>query len=320
MACAHEGSANVATKIINASIKAKANAIQFQIWDHKNMVTPDHTDFKLLKRLQLKKEDWKYLINYTRQKSNLEIIACISEDFGIKIVKENNLKIFKIHASDLDNFDLLKKISKIATKIDLSVGGRSMIEIKNAINFIKNINPFVKIWLMYGLQLFPTKLTSINLNELLRLQKEFGLDVGYQDHSDPNSIFSCSINYLVRGMGIYIHEKHISLNRFLNGVDSEAALNPSEFIDFVKYMREIDQSLRKKNNNAINKSKNEYRNYAIKSIVANKNILKGKCISRADLSFLRTRIKGTKPSLAKLYIGKIAKKIFKSIKFWMRHL
>ena len=61
MACSHDGSIELAKKIIDGAINAGADAIQFQIWKHQDIVVPDHPDIDLLKKVELSYENWKSL-------------------------------------------------------------------------------------------------------------------------------------------------------------------------------------------------------------------------------------------------------------------
>ena len=47
-ACSHDGSYNRLKKLVKGAYEAGANAIQFQVWNHKDMVTPLHKNFKKL--------------------------------------------------------------------------------------------------------------------------------------------------------------------------------------------------------------------------------------------------------------------------------
>ena len=52
MACSHDGSIQLAKRIINGAGKSNADAIQLQIWSVKEMMTPDRSEFKILSKIE----------------------------------------------------------------------------------------------------------------------------------------------------------------------------------------------------------------------------------------------------------------------------
>ena len=199
MACSHDGSLDNAKSIIDAAASAGADAIQLQIWEHQNLVVPTHKDLAILKSVELTKFEWRELVNYTRRVSpNLDIIACVYDNYAADFAVELNMDAYKIHTADLSNFELLRKISSFGRRIDLSVGSSTYDEIAAALDFINKSSP-VEIWLMYGKQLFPTDPTDADINQAVNLGRAFNLTVGYQDHTNADSEEALLIPILALG-------------------------------------------------------------------------------------------------------------------------
>ena len=66
-ACSHDGSANRLKKILSFAIKAGFDALQLQIWKKEKVVSKDHKDFKILKKVEIKYQDWKKIINHIKR-------------------------------------------------------------------------------------------------------------------------------------------------------------------------------------------------------------------------------------------------------------
>lgn len=311
MACSHDGSINYAKVIIDAAIKAGADAIQFQIWRHQDMVTPNHKDLNLLKKVELSHKEWESLYKYVRTKSKkIEIIACIYDQFSASFANDIGVDAFKIHTSDLSNERLIRFVSKFGKRIDLSVGSSSYDEILLAISWIRSEN-LNDIWLMYGKQLFPTKIEDADVLKADSLQKLFRLPVGYQDHTDGDCNDSFFIPIAARGAGIMIHEKHITHSRSHKGADYQAALNPDEFVSFVKTMRSIDTALGDGIPNTFTDAEIKYRVYSKKSLVASKDLFKGHKLNESDIIALRSNTLGMSADEFSSLIGKTLKKDIK---------
>jgi N,N'-diacetyllegionaminate synthase len=305
MACSHEGDVDIAKIIISAAGKAKANAIQFQIWKLSLVDTPDHPDYKMRSSVELSFKDWELLYKFSRENfPKMDIIACIYEEDSLAFCNDLGIDAFKIHGMDISNPYLLKKLAQTGKRIDLSVGGSSLDEITRAIHWIKSANSKSEIWLMYGLQSFPTDIKDANLAYMSKLKDLFELPVGYQDHCDGDSEAGFWLPAAAVGLGVNIIEKHITHDRSFKGVDHQAALNPDEFEKFAKMLLYINDGIGRSTPSEFSEAELQYRKYARKSIVFNRNISKGESISLSDLNFLRAPQNGISPSAVDDLIGK----------------
>lgn len=243
MACFHDGSVELTEKIIDGAIEAGANAIQFQIWRHQDMVVPSHPDVDLLRKLELSHAQWEKLTEYVRKMApEMEIIACVYDSASGEFAHELGVNAFKIHTADLSNPLLLRKIAEFGKRIDLSVGSSTFEEISDAISWIgEEGDP--KIWLMYGKQLFPSATADTEILQAVTLNKSFELPVGYQDHSDADSDKAVSLPIAARGTELWIQEKHGTHDRVKKCTDHQAAFNSYEFKRFFNSIRTIDAVL-----------------------------------------------------------------------------
>jgi N,N'-diacetyllegionaminate synthase len=295
MASSHDGSLDKARAIIDGAGNAGADAIQFQIWQHAEVVVPQHADYPVMKRIQLSQNDWTVLRDHVRQFfPHMQIIACIYEPESMRLADEIGCDAFKIHSADLSNPTLLKAVARTGKRIDLSVGGSTLAEIEAAVHTIGACSESA-IWLMYGLQLFPTDPTAIHLRYAKTLGDLFGLPVGYQDHSEPTSGASLHLSATAIGMGIPVLEKHITHDRSLKGVDHQAALNPDEFTTFINMVREIDQAIGDSNPRPLSDAELRYRQYSKKSIVTVRELAPGETLCADDLRFMRAPETGLSP-------------------------
>jgi len=226
MACSHEGKVELAKQIIDGAGQARADAIQFQIWKLAEIMVPAHPDYKDVSAIELSEKEWKALAEYVRKEyPNMDIIACVYEHTSVDFCESINVEAYKIHSADLSNPDLVKYVANTGKRIDLSVGASTLDEIQNALNWIRSKSDS-QIWLMYGIQNFPTPTNEVHLDYLKTLSRLFDLPVGYQDHSDADTEAAFWLPAYAMGLGILIQEKHITHNRAHKGFDHEAALNP----------------------------------------------------------------------------------------------
>jgi len=129
----HNGSIETAKKLVDAAVASGADAVKFQTFKAKNLVTryakkasyqkkltgQKESQFKMLKRLELSKEMHLRLINYC----NIKKIKFLSSPFdleSIELLKNLGLNIFKIPSGEITNINYLKFLGKIKKKIILS--------------------------------------------------------------------------------------------------------------------------------------------------------------------------------------------------------
>lgn len=301
-ACAHDGSVERLKALIDASHLAGCNAVQLQVWNHKDIVTPDHPASEDLKRIELSEDEWRECFQYANTTyPNLEVIACVGDLRALEFSNHLGASAFKIHTADLGNYGLLDEVARTGKRIDLSIGASTFSEIQGAIDKIKER---CQIWLMHGYQLFPTPTAGLNLRYMATLRQAFGLTVGYQDHSPPDDLSASTIPIAAIGSGINVIEKHITDSRVRKGTDHEAALEPEEMRKFVSLCREAALALGDGLHRSFTAEEIRYRKYSKKSIVLSRAVSAGEILSRADLTIMRTPELGSPADSLEEFVGK----------------
>ena len=307
MACSHEGKEELGCKIIDASGESGADAIQFQIWSLPDMVVPHHPDYELLTRIELPRDTWTRLLEHSRSRfPKMEIIACVYEPASVDFAESIGVDAYKIHSSDVSNPLLLEHVARTGKRVDLSVGASTLDEIQTALDVIRSASNS-EIWMMYGIQNFPTPTDAIHLDYMMKLAHLFELPIGYQDHSDGASEAAFWLPATAVGMGVDILEKHITHDRDFKGVDHEAALNPDEFSRFVAMVRELERARGISVPKKFTPEEESYRKNSKKSIVASRNVPTDKPLEVSDLLYMRADQLGLPPAHVSRLLGRQVK-------------
>lgn len=122
MANSHEGSLNLAKQITEKIALAGADAIKYQKFSADELAEPDHENYQLYKRLEMKNSDWSQLIKFAKKKK-LKVFVDV---FGLKSAKQiskYSVDGFKIHSSDLTNLQMLEYFSNSKKPILVSTSG-----------------------------------------------------------------------------------------------------------------------------------------------------------------------------------------------------
>ncbi|GAG73347.1 unnamed protein product, partial [marine sediment metagenome] len=186
MACAHQGDVKQACELVDVAARAKADAIQIQVYKKEIYMNPLYESYDLITRLELSQNEWLKVINKIK-KNNILFFAAGYDVDSIKFLIENGVDAFKIHSADTSNPEVLKKVVKSRKPIFLSCGASRVEEIKKVIDFLRK-NGADNALLMHGYQGFPTKIEDNHLNYIKTLKRLFGLNIGYYDHVDGGSI------------------------------------------------------------------------------------------------------------------------------------
>jgi len=262
MACAHQGDVKQACELVDVAARAKADAIQIQVYKKEIYMNPLYESYDLITRLELSQNEWLKVINKIKKK-NMLFFAAGYDVNSIKFLTENGVDAFKIHSADTSNPEVLREVTNSGKPVFLSCGASTVKEINKALNFLRK-NGTKDIILMYGYQAFPTKIEDSHLNFIRTLERMFGLNVGFYDHVDGGSILAKIIPIMAIGFGTQVIEKHFILNREKKGIDYESSLGPEDFVEFVDYVRKAEKAIGQKNIRAFTDGEINYRAYCKK--------------------------------------------------------
>ena len=322
MACTHDGSMEIAKRIIEAACDAKADAINFQMTSLSDWMVPDYnvggvsagkdkSDIYgyLEKIYSFSEKDWEELFDYARVKG-LIISATVNDLPSARLAVRLNLDIYQIHSSALSEKNLVKEVAKIKKPICLKIGGTFLGEIERVISWIKEEDND-QIMLLHGFQSYPTKLENVNLKFIHSLKRLFALPVGFADHTDGGTEFALTVPLLALAFGANFIETHLTHDRTKQCEDFESALNPEDFERFVQNVREIEKTFGQEAAHIFSKDELEYRNVSKKRIVAKQDIKEGEEIIEDKICFKRAN-DGLLPDIAEYLIGRITNKEIKA--------
>ena len=309
MACAHDGFFEKAVKIIDAAANAGADAIQLQFFIPDETVTPQHSVYDTLKKIAFSSNQWSDLVKYARSKK-LDVFTCTFDLPSVQLAISLEVDCIKLNSSDLSNPEVVIAVSKSGIPFTLGTGASTLNEIRSGLK-VAHENGARNIILMHGVQNFPTQIQDLNISRIALLKEQFGMPIGYHDHTDAELPFSKIVDLLAIGLGVCVIEKHITLDRFEKGIDHQAALEPIEFKEFVQNLRLAFVAMGQMEEIEFSESSLRYRKFQKKSVVAGVDIQLGQIITRSDVKFIRNVEPGIAPSEFSLIEGKKANKVIK---------
>jgi sialic acid synthase SpsE/sugar phosphate isomerase/epimerase len=301
----HNGSLDRAKQLIDAAKEAGADAVKFQkrnlaeVYQKKVLDNPNEYEQKyqylipLLKEFELPDEAFVELEKYADSKGIMFLVNPWDKQSTDYIEEHLHVPLYKIGSPDFTNNELIEYIAQTKKPIIISTGMVEMDEIEAGIEFVKTLNvPFA---VLHCNSTYPAPLDEINLKFMDTLAK-YNVPVGYSGHEQGIGV---SIGAVARGACII--ERHITVDRNLEGPDHKASLLPSEFKEMCVGIREVERAI----GQSVKKlSRGEIMNRELlaKSVVAKTFIPDGVVITR-DMLTTKSPAKGLSPQRMHEIIG-----------------
>jgi len=313
----HNGSIKIAKDLINVAVESGADAVKFQTFKAEKLVSKtaekadyqkktteaSESQFDMLKKLELDVEAHQELLVYCQEK-NIMFLSTPFDHDSINMLNDLGLETFKIPSGEITNLPYLRHVGSLNKKVVLSTGMSNLKEIGDALTILTNAGTLNEnITVLHANTMYPTPMEDVNLNAMQTIHKEFGVAVGYSDHT-----IGIEVDIAAVAMGASIIEKHFTLNKAMEGPDHKASLEPEELKAMVSAIRNIEKALGS-NEKILSPSEEVNLNIARKSIVASCPIRKGELLSEKNISTKRPGT-GISPMKWDEIIGTIATKSY----------
>ena len=232
----------------------------------------------------------------------------MSTGFDIQSITELydfGMDYFKIPSGEIDNLPFLRFVGGLGEPIILSTGMATNFEIRKAIDILVQAGrQRSQITVLHCTSEYPAPFEDVNLNAMLSIKIKHKVNVGYSDHTQ-----GIEVAIAAAAMGAKIIEKHLTLNCNMDGPDHKASLEPNQFTDMVRAIRNIQKAL---GDGVKRVMPSEYKNKIVvrKSIVAACDITKGEVFTAKKIDVKRPGL-GLSPMMWDDVIGCKAIKNFK---------
>lgn len=297
--CNHNGSKELAKKMVEEAKNCGVDAVKFQTFKAKDLISryapkaeyqkettgTKDTQLEMTEKLELGHDD---LIELKEYAESLGLIVFSTPfDMGsIEFLDSIGQRLWKIPSGEITNLPYLEKIGSIkreGKKIILSSGMATIEEIRECIDILVNAGTQEKdIILLHCNTEYPTPDCDVNILAIQDLKNNFPrVSIGFSDHSVG---YVAAVGATV--LGISLIEKHFTLNKNFEGPDHKASATPEELKNLVESVRRIEV-MAGSNRKIITESEKKNKIVARKSIVAAKNIKKGDVFNEDNVTCKR---------------------------------
>lgn len=310
----HNGSLEVAKKLIDIAAEAGVDYVKFQTfksellvsktavkaeYQQRNLKDSNNSQYDMLKKLELTPEQHLLLIDYCKDKG-VKFLSTAFDLESVDFLIDLHLGIWKIPSGEITNYPYLVKIAEQKEPVILSSGMSEYKDIEDAISvLLRNGVSKENLTVLHCNTEYPTSMKDVNLLAMRSIADRFDVKVGYSDHTLGTDVPIAAV-----ALGASVIEKHFTLSREMEGPDHKASLEPAELINMVTSIRNIELAL---GNGVKSVSISEQRNLQVarKSIVAACHIDEGDVFTEHNLTVKRPG-NGISPMRWKEVLGTVA--------------
>jgi sialic acid synthase SpsE len=282
----HQGSVELGKQLIDAAITAGADAVKFQLRNREALYRRKADGSRaedlgveyiqdLLDKVDLSVEQHRQLRAYCAER-NVTYICTPWDEPSVDALASFDVAALKIASADLCNPYLIAKAASLRKPLILSTGMSFEHEIVRTIAQLNALNaPFA---LLHCNSTYPAPEGDIQLRYLRRLQ-ELHSTIGYSGHERGTAISLGAV-----ALGAKLVERHITLDRGMEGPDHLASLEPAEFKQLTDGIRQLEQALPWQGpGRRVSQGELLNRENLSKSVIAARDIKAGTAITQAML-------------------------------------
>ena len=223
---------------------------------------------------------------------------------GVDLVDKIGIQFYKIGSGDITWLEMVEYIARKGKPLMLATGASTLAEVKDAVDVIRKTGN-KKLVLMQCITNYPSKFGSANINVLNTYREKFGAILGYSDHTPGDVVPLGSV-----ALGAKVIEKHFTFDRKLKGPDHPHSMEPQEFADMVRRVRDLEAALGSSKKEVV-AEESETVIVQRRGLTATKDLVKGARLKKTDIIELRPAL-GIYPKYKDAVVGKTLKKSLKA--------
>jgi N-acetylneuraminate synthase len=304
----HNGILDLALELIDIAVDAGADAVKFQkrsldkLYGKKYLENANFGEktlrymLPILQQVELSAEAYHTIVEHCRQKG----ITFLCSAFDVEsadFLEPLGVPAYKVASADLTNLPLLDHLVQKGKPMILSTGMSRMEEVEFSVNFLKERG--AEFALLHCNSTYPTAFEDVNLRFMEQLRR-FDVPVGYSGHER-----GIAVSTVAAALGASIIERHLTLDRTMDGPDHASSLEPQGFKKMVRDIRQVTSALGAGEEKFISRGEILNREVLGKSLVAARRIEKGETIT-ASLVTVKGPALGLSPQRYLELVGRTA--------------
>lgn len=243
----HNGDLSIAKRLVDAAVDAGADAVKFQKRKIRETYREEIVDqprlgeqglqyiVPLLVEFELTDDEFRELFAHCRERG-ITALCTPWDRSSVDFLQGCGIAAYKIGSPDLTNFPLIEYVAATGAPMLLSTGMSTEEEVRRTLALLEQLQ--VDYALFHCVSTYPAAAEEINLRFMERLREWSGQPVGYSGHDEGLSISLAAV-----ALGARMIERHLTLDRSMRGPDHKASLEPAQFAEQVRAVREVESAM-----------------------------------------------------------------------------
>ncbi len=246
----HNGSLDIAKKLIDEAVAAKVDAVKFQKRTPEICVPKDqweimrdtpwgrmsYIDYK--RKTEFGKDEYTAIDTYCKQ-MGIDWFVSVWDTEAVDFMEQFDTPVYKLASASLTDFPLIEKILFTGRPLMLSTGMSTDKEIQAAVDFVNKFNPNYPVFIAHSTSAYPCKPEELNLRMITTLGDRYATaPIGYSGHET-----GLATTLAAAVMGATFVERHFTLDRAMWGSDHAASVEPQGFQRLVRDIRDVETAM-----------------------------------------------------------------------------
>lgn len=310
----HNGILELAMNLIDVAVDAGVDAVKFQKRKLENLYAKKYLEnanagektlrylLPILQQVELSDENFYRITDYCRTKK-ITFLCSAFDSESADFLETLGVPAYKVASADLTNLPLLEHLVNKKKPLILSTGMSRMDEVEFTVDFLKKRG--AEFALLHCNSTYPAAFEDINLRFMEQLQ-QFGVPVGYSGHER-----GIAVSTVAAAMGASIIERHLTLDRTMDGPDHAASLEPQGFKKMVRDIHQVALALGTGQEKFFSRGEILNREVLGKSLVASRQIQPGEKVE-PDMVTVKGPALGISPQKYPELIGQVINRLIEA--------
>ena len=249
----HNNDFNIAVKTIEEMARTGANAVKVQTYrpesltlnlssglfaPKENGLWKGYTPWDLYREASMPYE-WQPKLQQIAHKNGLDFFSSPFDKEGVDFLERLEVPKYKIASFEITDIPLIEYTASKGKPMIISTGVAEKDDIELAIKTCKDVGNH-NITILKCTSQYPATVEQANLITIPDMRERFGVEVGLSDHT-----MGSLVPVVATSLGATVIEKHFILQRSMGGPDSQFSMEPHEFKEMVRAVRDVETSLGK---------------------------------------------------------------------------
>lgn len=306
----HNGDLGLAKELVDVAAEAGADAVKFQTFRAEDLYVEDSGEveyldderpiYDIIASMEMPYEWIPDLHEHCRDRD----VHFLSTPFDERSAEELSeyVPAWKVASYTSSHHPFLRSLAATGKPIVMSTGAHDLAEVRESVEVLRTAGADA-VALLQCVAAYPTPLSEINVRVVETLAEAFDVPVGLSDHTlDPTTAPAAAV-----ALGASVVEKHVTLDKTMEGPDHRFALEPDELDAMVEAIRDTEAALGTGEKRVLDVETELYEK-ARRAIHAVEDIEPGEEFTRENLAVLRpgTREAGLPPKFYEELLGETA--------------